>query len=195
MGIRAKLIFGGIVVLVLLAMAAGAAWWIQGQRYERRLADLRLVHERERGQISQAVAAELAKREKHRQELQLQLDGIDQQRYGELRHAQSVIDQLAGRLATAEQRMRVPVVGSSCPAAGVPAGPGSAGLDDGAQYADIQPATAAALTRLAADADACAVKLMALQDRERARLSMTSGSRVPPPESSELEPSGGAAGT
>lgn len=71
-------------------------------------------------------------------------------------------DRLAGQLAAAQQRMRAPVVAGSC-SAGVPAGARGAGVDDGTQYAELQPAAAADLARLAADADTCAVKLKALQ--------------------------------
>lgn len=158
------------VLAVLLAFGGGfcSAWIWRGSIAAANLAAVQLQHEQERGQISQAVAAELAKREKQRQALQQQLDDIDQQHYGELRHAQEVNGQLSAQLAAARQRMRVPIVAADR-FADVPVGTGSAGVDDGAQYADIQPAAAADLARLAADADACAVKLTALQARERAR--------------------------
>ncbi|NMZ72989.1 lysis protein [Pseudomonas nitroreducens] len=163
-----------LVVLVLAAMifaaGFGSAWSWRSAQADADLASLGLDHEKERGEISQAVAAELQRRAKDRLELQAQLDGIDQQRYGELRHAQDFIDQLARDLAAAQRRMFAPVVGGSCSGGGVRAGSGGPGLDDGAQYAELQPAAAADLARLAADADACAVKLTALQERERARL-------------------------
>ncbi|WP_116425380.1 lysis system i-spanin subunit Rz [Pseudomonas citronellolis] len=164
---RAQLL--GCVLALLLAFGSGfwLAWSWRGSSAAADLAALQLQHETERGQISQAVAGEVAARAKQRQELQLQLDGIDQQRYGELRHAQEINDGLAAQLAAAQQRMHAPIVSGSCPAGGVSAGPSAAGMDDGAQYAELQPAAAADLARLAADADACAVKLTALQGRER----------------------------
>lgn len=160
---RAQLLAGALALLLAFGGGFWLAWSWRGSSASADLAAVQLQHEQERGQISQSVAAELTKRAKERRELQLQLDGIDQQRYGELRHAQEVNDRLAGQLAAAQQRMHAPVVGGSCPTGGVSAGPGAASLDDGAQYAELQPATAADLARLAGDADACAVKLKALQ--------------------------------
>ncbi|MOA14548.1 Bacteriophage lysis protein [compost metagenome] len=111
------------------------------------------------------------KRADDRRQLQLKLDGIDEQRYGELRHAEDVNRQLADRLATAEQRLLVRVTSSSCPTGSLRSATTGAGMDDGAHYVELHPATAADLAELAGDADACAIKLTALQDRERARLS------------------------
>ncbi|WP_236200696.1 lysis system i-spanin subunit Rz [Pseudomonas pseudonitroreducens] len=167
---RARLVAALVMAVAIFAAGFGSAWaWISAQA-EADLAAQSLAHEKERGEISQAVAAELQRRAKDRQELQAQYDGIDQQRYGELRHAQEVNDQLARDLAAAQRRMYAPITGSGCAGSAVRAGPSGAGVDDAAGYAELRPEAAADLARLAADANACAVALTGLQERERARL-------------------------
>ncbi|MDU4249498.1 lysis system i-spanin subunit Rz [Pseudomonas sp.] len=166
---RTHLVAALVLAVALFAAGFGSAWAWRSAQAGADLAGLSLVHEKERGEISQAVAAELQRRAKDRQELQAQYDGIDQQRYGELRHAQGVIDKLAGDLAAAQRRMYAPVTGSGCARGTVRAGAGAAGVDDAAGYAELRPEAAADLARIAADANACAIALTALQERERAR--------------------------
>ncbi|OWP50278.1 lysis system i-spanin subunit Rz [Pseudomonas nitroreducens] len=157
-----------VLAAAIFAAGFGSAWAWRSAQAGADLAGLSLAHERERGVISQAVAAELQRRAKDRQKLQAQYDGIDQQRYGELRHAQEVNDQLARDLAAAQRRMYAPVTGS-CAASAVRAGSSGAVVDDAAGYAELRPEAAADLARLAADANACAVALTGLQERERVR--------------------------
>jgi hypothetical protein len=168
---RAHLVAALVLTAVIFAAGFGLAWSWRSAQADADLASLSLDHERERGEISQAVAAELQRRAKDRQELQAQYDGIDQQRYGELRHAQDVIDKLAGDLAATKRRMFAPIVGSGCTSSSVRAGASGAGVDDAAGYAELRPEAAADLTRLAADANACAIALTGLQERERMRRS------------------------
>ncbi|WP_404936597.1 lysis system i-spanin subunit Rz [Pseudomonas aeruginosa] len=79
-------------------------------------------------------------------------------------------DQLTADLAAARQRMRVRITSARCSAPSLPAGAVGAGVDDGAEYAELHPATATDIAQLAADADSCAIKLTAMQERELARL-------------------------
>ncbi|HCF5592808.1 TPA: lysis protein [Pseudomonas aeruginosa] len=160
-----------VIVALVLAVVAAATWRVAEWRFGEQIAALKLQHERERGETSQAVAAELQRRTEQRQRLEADLQAIDEQRYGELRHAQVINDQLTADLAAARQRMRVRITSARCSAPGLPAGAVGAGVDDGAEYAELHPATATDLAQLAADADQCSIKLTALQDRERARAS------------------------
>ncbi|HBO3117106.1 TPA: lysis protein [Pseudomonas aeruginosa] len=154
---------------MVLAVVAAATWRVAEWRFGEQIAALKLQHERERLEASQAVAAELQRRTEQRERLEADLQAIDEQRFGELRHAQAINDQLTADLAAARQRLRVRITRASCSATGLPAGPPGAGVDDGAEYAELHPATAADLARLAADADQCAVKLTALQAKEKLR--------------------------
>lgn len=166
---RAHLVTALVLAVAIFAAGFGSAWAWRSAQAGADLAGLSLAHERERGEISQAVAAELQRRAKDRQELQAQYDGIDQQRYGELRHAQEFNDQLARDLAAAQRRMYAPVIGRGCAGSSVRTGASGAGVDDAAGYAELRPAAAADLARLVADANGCATALTAFQDREKAR--------------------------
>ncbi|HBO6773578.1 TPA: lysis protein [Pseudomonas aeruginosa] len=159
-----------VIVALVLAVVAAVTWRVAEWRLGEQIAALKLQHERERGETSQAVAAELQRRTEQRQRLEADLQAIDEQRYGELRHAQVINDQLTADLAAARQRMRVRITRASCSATGMPAGTVGTSVDDGAEYAELHPATAADLAQLAADADSCAIKLTAMQERELARL-------------------------
>lgn len=158
-----------VLAAVIFAAGFGSAWAWRSAQAGADLAGLSLGHEKERAEISQAVAVELQRRSKDRQELQAQYDGIDQQRYQELRHVQEVNDQLARDLAAAQRRMYAPVIGGGCAGGSVRTGASGAGVDDAAGYAELRPEVAANLARIAADANACALALTALQERERAR--------------------------
>ncbi|MCE4070107.1 MULTISPECIES: lysis system i-spanin subunit Rz [Pseudomonas] len=166
---RAHLVVAMALAAVIFAAGFGSAWAWRSALADSDLAGLGLAHEKERGEISQAVAAELQRRAKDRQELQAQYDGIDQQRYQELRHVQEVNDQLARDLAAAQRWMYAPVIGGGCTGSAVRSGSSGPGLDDAAGYAELRPEAAADLARIAADANACALALTALQERERAR--------------------------
>lgn len=160
--------WGRIVITALvLTFTVAATWRAAELRFGEQIAALKLQHEREHLEASQAVAAELQRRAEQRQRLEADLQAIDEQRFGELRHAQAINDQLTADLAAARQRLRVSITRASCSATGLPAGTAGTGVDDGAEYAELHPATAADLARLAGDADQCAMKLAAFQSREK----------------------------
>lgn len=158
-----------VIAALALTFVVAATWRAAELRFGEQIAALKLQHERERLEASQAVAAELQRRTEQRQRLEADLQAIDEERFGELRHAQAINDQLTADLAAARQRLRVRITRASCSATGMPAGTVGAGVDDGAEYAELHPAIAADLARLADDADQCAVKLSALQAREAMR--------------------------
>ncbi|MFP5340246.1 MAG: lysis system i-spanin subunit Rz, partial [Gammaproteobacteria bacterium] len=101
-----------------------------------------------------------------RLDLESRLAASDQQRYGELRHAQQEIERLSAAVADGSRRLSVR---ASCPASAgsVPAPTGAGRLDDGAQRADIHDEDARSIVAITGDADACAVKLTALQEWAR----------------------------
>ncbi|HEJ3975680.1 TPA: lysis protein [Pseudomonas aeruginosa] len=154
-----------VIAALVLTFVVAATWRAAELRFGEQIAALKLQHEQERLEVSQAVAAELQRRTEQRQRLEADLQAIDEQRFGELRHAQAINDQLTADLAAARQRLRVRITRASC--SGLPAGTAGAGVDDGAEYAELHPATAADLARLAGDADQCAMKLAAFQSREK----------------------------
>ncbi|HEJ5797568.1 TPA: lysis protein [Pseudomonas aeruginosa] len=158
-----------VIAALVLAFVVAATWRTAEWRFGEQISALKLQYERERLEASQAVAAELQRRTEQRQRLEADLHAIEEQRFGELQHAQAINDQLTADLAAARQRLRVRITHVGCTSIGLPVGTAGAGVDDGAEYAELHPATAADLARLAADADQCAVKLSALQSREAMR--------------------------
>ncbi|MDN4144928.1 lysis system i-spanin subunit Rz [Pseudomonas tohonis] len=145
-----------------LALGAVAGWWVNGWRWEARLADADKLHASTLGEISRVAAAQLQASQQQQAELQQRLALLDQQRYQELTHAQEQQSRLRADLAASARRMYVPVTAASCQQ--LPTAPGAAGLDDGAYRAELHPAAAADLAHLAGDADTCARRLRGLQE-------------------------------
>ncbi|MHA6476199.1 lysis system i-spanin subunit Rz [Stutzerimonas sp. KH-1] len=161
-----KLIALAAAVLALMALSATGAWQWQGNAYGKRLADQAQAHETFLRQVAEANAAVILKQQAERLDLESRLAASDQQRYGELRHAQQEIDRLSAAVADGSRRLSVR---ASCPAAagGVPEAAGASRLDDGSQRANIHEEDARRIVAITGDADACAVKLTALQEWAR----------------------------
>ncbi|AWL02247.1 lysis system i-spanin subunit Rz [Stutzerimonas stutzeri] len=161
-----KLIALAAAVLALMALSATGAWQWQGNAYGKRLADQAQAHETFLRQVAEANAAVILKQQAERLDLESRLAASDQQRYGELRHAQQEIDRLSAAVADGSRRLSVR---ASCPAAagGVPEAAGASRLDDGSQRANIHEEDARRIVAITGDADACAVKLAALQEWAR----------------------------
>ncbi|WP_337056282.1 lysis system i-spanin subunit Rz [Pseudomonas sp. USHLN015] len=151
-----------LAFVVAGAIAAGAGALVNGWRWEARLATANQVHANTLAEIDRATARKLQAQQEQQADLQRRLELTEQQHYQELAHAQENTDRLRADLAADRQRLLVKVRGpASC--SGVPAAPGAAGVDDGARYAELHPATAADLAALAGDADRCALRLKGLQ--------------------------------
>lgn len=161
-----KLIALAAAVLALMALSAAGAWQWQGNAYGKQLADQAKAHETFLRQVAEANAAVILKQQAERRTLEVRLDTLDQQRYGELRHAQQEIERLSAAVADGTRRLSVR---ASCPAAAgdVSAATGTGRLDDGGQRADIHEEDARRIVGITGDADACAVKLTALQEWAR----------------------------
>ncbi|MHC3750680.1 lysis system i-spanin subunit Rz [Stutzerimonas stutzeri] len=161
-----KLIAAGAAVLTLMALSAAGAWQWQGNAYGKRLADQATAHETFLRQVAEANAAVILKQQAERLDLEGRLAASDQQRYGELRHAQQEIERLSAAVADGTRRLSVR---ASCPASAgsVSASTGAGRLDDGGQRADIHEEDARRIVAITGDADACAMKLTALQEWAR----------------------------
>ncbi|BAR92417.1 lysozyme [Pseudomonas phage PS-1] len=157
-----KLIAAGVV----LALAFGVGWAVNGWRLAAITSDLKAEHAAYRAAISSEHAQKLAVLAGEQEVLQQRLSILDQQRYGELRHAQQEIERLSAAVADGSRRLSVR---ASCPAtaSGLSAATGTGRLDDGAQRADIHEEDARRIVAITGDADACAVKLTALQEWAR----------------------------
>jgi len=151
-----------LVLMVACAIAAAAGAMVNGWRWEAKLATANQVHADTLAEIDRATARQLQTQHEQQADLQRRLELTEQQHYQELAHAQENTDRLRADLAADRQRLLVKVRSpASC--GGVPTASGASGVDDGAQYAELHPATAADLAALAGDADRCAVRLKGLQ--------------------------------
>lgn len=161
-----------------LKFVPGWAWWllalavVAGGQQMRVLSaqsdasKAQAEHQTHLRQVAEANAAVILKQQAERQDLEGRLAASDQQRYGELRHAQQEIERLSAAVADGSRRLSVR---ASCPAAAsdLSAATGAGRLDDGSQRADIHEEDAGRIVAITGDADACAVKLSALQDWAR----------------------------
>lgn len=155
-----------IALASALALAFGAGMVVRGWWAAAIISNLNAEHAAYREAISREYAQKLVVLAGEQKALQQRLSTLDQQRYGELRHAQQEIDRLSAAVADGSRRLSVR---ASCPAAAgsVPAATGSASVGHGSQRADIHEEDAGRIVAITGDADACAVKLTALQEWAR----------------------------
>ncbi len=161
-----------------LKFVPGWAWWVLALAVVAGGQQIRVLsaqsdaskaqaeHQAHLRQVAEANAAVILKQQAERLDLESRLAASDQQRYGELRHAQQEIERLSAAVADGSRRLSVR---ASCPAAasGLSAATGTGRLDDGGQRADIHEEDARRIVAITGDADACAVKLTALQEWAR----------------------------
>lgn len=161
-----------------LKFVPGWAWWVLALAVVAGAQQIRVLsaqsdasqaqaeHQAHLRQVAEANTAVILKQQAERQDLEGRLAANDQQRYGELRHAQQEIERLSAAVADGSRRLSVR---ANCPASAgsVSASTGAGRLDDGAQRADIHEEDAGRIVGITGDADACAVKLTALQEWAR----------------------------
>jgi len=167
--VQYRLLAAGGIALVLLLAGSAAGWTANGWRLGKDIASIQQRHAEQLAKNEQVANAAFREQQQARQQLENKLSLLEQQHYGELKNAQATTDRLSADLATARQRMRVTITAGSCQQLSGAGKAGGAGrVDDGTITVELLPATAADLARLAGDADACAVKLTALQGWARA---------------------------
>ncbi|MCW8158962.1 hypothetical protein D7243_22610 [Stutzerimonas stutzeri] len=151
-------------VLALAVVAGGQQIRVLSAQSDA--AQAQAEHQNHLRQVAEANAAVILKQQAERLDLEGRLAASDQQRYGELRHAQQEIERLSAAVADGSRRLSVR---ASCPAAAsdLSASTGTGRLDDGSQRADIHEEDARRIVGITGDADACAVKLTALQEWAR----------------------------
>jgi len=150
----------------VVGFAVSCGWLVNGWRLGAELAQVRAGHAAELQVIAETGAMALAEQQRARAALEARLAKSETLYYGKLKDAEKNTDRLVADLSAARQRLRVRTAPAAC-GDGVPAAAIAASLDDGGQRADIHPEDAAALVRITGEADACAVKLTALQEWAR----------------------------
>ncbi|MBP6954443.1 MAG: lysis protein [Pseudomonas sp.] len=159
----------GLLVLILLLMAgaAGVAWQIQDWRMGERLAEQAGQFEKELAAISNKASAQAQAEQGKRLALEQKLAGQDQQHTKELSDAQRNQARLRDQLATADVRLSV-LIEDSASSCNVPTAPGAVGVVHAARRAQLDPAHAQRIVAITDDGDNAIIALRACQAYVRA---------------------------
>ena len=151
-----------VLILVLMAGAAGAAWQVQDWRMGEKLAEQAGQFEKERGEVSAAAAKQASEETVKRLTLEQRLAQSDQKHSKELSDAQRNQARLRDRLATADVRLSV-LIEDSASGCNVPTAPGAGGVVHAARRAQLDPAHAQRIIRITDDGDNALIALRACQ--------------------------------
>ncbi|MGU9830164.1 lysis protein [Pseudomonas sp. LF242] len=135
---------GGLVLLVLALMAgaAGVTWQVQDWRMGEKLAEQAGLHKDDLAEISNAAAAQARAEQDKRMAIEQDLVAQDQQHTRELSDAQRNQALLRDRLATADVRLSVLLADDPASGCNVPAAAGAVGVVHAARRAQLDPAHA-----------------------------------------------------
>ncbi|MGY2685114.1 lysis system i-spanin subunit Rz [Pseudomonas tolaasii] len=162
-----------VLILVLMAGAAGAAWQVQDWRMGKRLAEQLAEQGAEHQKDLDAITSEAWRQQNAEQDKRLateqQLAAQDQQHTRELSNAQRNQALLRNRLATADVRLSV-LLDSTDSAGGcdLPAAPGAAGVVHATRRAQLDPAHAQRIIAITDAGDQGLIALRACQAYVRA---------------------------
>ncbi|MBI6975753.1 lysis protein [Pseudomonas lactis] len=163
-----KLIGLAVLILLLMAGAAGVTWQVQDWRMGEKLAEQAGLHKDGLNRISMAAAAKASADQDKRLGLEQQLAGQDQQHSKELSDAQRNQARLRDQLATADVRLSVLLAEDPASSCNVPATPGAAGVVHAARRSQLEPAHAQRIIAITDDGDNAIIALRACQAYVRA---------------------------
>ncbi|MGE7815339.1 lysis system i-spanin subunit Rz [Pseudomonas sivasensis] len=156
-----------LLILVLMASAAGVTWQVQDWRMGKKLAEQAGLHKDDLAAISSAAAAQARTQQDKRLATEQQLAAQDQQHTKELSDARRNQAVLRDRLATADVRLSVLL---EDPASGcdVPSAPGAFSVVHATRRAQLDPAHAQRIIAITDEGDNGLIALRACQDYVRA---------------------------
>ena len=152
-----------VLILVLMAGAAGVAWQVQDWRMGKRLSEQAGRHKDDLAAISNAAAGQARAEQEKRLTLEQQLASQDQQHSKELSDAQRNQARLRDRLATADVRLSVLLAEDPASGCNVPTTPGAVGVVHAARRAQLDPAHAQRIIFITDDGDNAIIALRACQ--------------------------------
>ena len=153
-----------VLILVLMAGAAGLTWQVQDWRMGKKLAEQAGLHKDDLAAITNAAADQARDETDKRLALEQQLAGQDQQHTRELTDAQRNQAVLRDRLATSDVRLSVLLdAADSASGCNVPATSGTVGVVHGAARAQLDPAHAQRILAITGDGDQGLIALRACQ--------------------------------
>ncbi|WP_338507168.1 lysis system i-spanin subunit Rz [Pseudomonas poae] len=153
-----------VLILVLMAAAAGVTWQVQDWRMGKKLSEQAGLYLGDLAAISNAAAAQVRAEQDKRLAIEKQIATQDQQHIKELSDAQRNQAALRNRLATADVRLSV-LLDATDSASGcdVPATPGGAGVVHAARRAQLDPAHAQRIIAITDSGDQGLIALRACQ--------------------------------
>lgn len=153
-----------MLILALMASAAGVTWQVQDWRMGKKLSEQAGLHQEDLTRISMAAIAQARADQSKRLATEQQLAIQDQQHTKELSDAQRTQAALRDRLATADVRLSV-LVDAADTASGcdVPAPSGTVGVVHAARRAQLDPAHAQRILGITGDGDRGLIALRACQ--------------------------------
>lgn len=157
-----------VLILLLMAGAAGVTWQVQDWRMGKKLAEQDGLHKDDLNRISMAAAAQARAEQDKRLGLEQQLAGQDQQHSKELSDAQRNQAVLRDRLATADVRLSVLLAEDPASSCNVPATTGAVGVVHAARRAQLDPAHAQRIIAITDEGDNAIIALRACQAYVRA---------------------------
>ncbi|WP_095183961.1 lysis system i-spanin subunit Rz [Pseudomonas sp. Irchel 3H9] len=153
-----------LLILVLMASAAGVTWQVQGWRMGKKLAEQAGLHKDDMAAISNAAAAQARTQQDKRLATEQQLAAQDQQHTKELSDAQRNQAVLRDRLAIADVRLSVLLDATdSASSFNVPPAPGTVGVVHAARRAQLDPAHAQRIIAITDEGDRGLIALRACQ--------------------------------
>jgi hypothetical protein len=157
-----------MLILVLMASAAGVAWQVQGWRMGKQLAEQAGLHQEDLAAISNAAAAQARTEQDKRLATELALATSDQQHTKELSDAQRNQARLRDQLATADVRLSVLLAEDAASGCNVPTAPGAFSVVHAARRAQLDPAHAQRIISITDAGDQGLIALRACQAYVRA---------------------------
>ena len=157
-----------VLILLLMAGAAGVTWQVQDWRMGKKLAEQDGLHKDDLAAISNAASAQARAEQGKRLALEQQLATLDQQHSKELSDAQRNQARLRDQLATADVRLSVLLAEDPASSCNVPATPGAVGVVHAARRAQLDPARAQRIVAITDDGDNAIIALRACQAYVRA---------------------------
>jgi hypothetical protein len=153
-----------VLILVLMATAAGVTWQVQDWRMGEKLAEQAGLHKDDLAAISNAAAAQSRTEQDKRLAAEQRAAAADQQHSLELSNEQRKQAALRDRLATADVRLSVLLDATdSASGCNVPAASGTVGVVHGAQRAQLNPAHAQRIIAITDAGDQGLIALRACQ--------------------------------
>ena len=157
-----------VLILVLMAAAAGATWQVQDLRMGEKLAEKGAEHQKDLDAItSEAWRQQQAEQDK-RLATEQKLAVLDQQHTKELSDAQRNQAILRDRLATADVRLSVLLAEDPASVCNVPSTAGALGVVHAARRAQLDPAHAQRIIAITDAGDQGLIALRACQAYVRA---------------------------